>query len=288
MIRYILSLFISIVIYIGLIYTYIYFSKNIKKVEPKKKEIRVKISLLEPKKRLLKLKPKLKPTPPPAIVPSHKRISKHRLKPKHKKIIHKSKKNIHRVKKITHKVVKKVSHKPKIKKDRKIRKEVINRKIYKTPPPVIYTPEPIIEEKIYREPEIVTPIYTPQHKEERVIKRAIVEVATPIKTIKKIKRVDDLIIQKRKFLKRLRRNIYSNRTYPPKAKRRGIEGRVHLVFDITSSGEAINIRISNAPQILKKSVKKALKRSFPIDIPPILLTKFPMRNISIDIEFKLE
>ncbi len=274
MIRYIISLFISISIYIGLIYGYIYLSDNIKSIkrEPKR-EIRVKISLLEPKKRLIKPKPKI--TPPPIIVPPK---PKPKLKSKPKKIVHKVKKIAHKHKKNTHKVIKKVAHKPKIKKDREI---------YKTPSPVIYTPEPIIEEEIYREPEIVTPISTPQHREERVVKRAIVE-ATPIKTIKKIKRADDLTIQKRKFLKIVRRNIYSNRTYPPKAKRRGIEGRVHLVFDITSSGEAINIRTSNAPRILQKSVKKALKQSFPIDIPPILLNKFPMRNISINIDFKLE
>ncbi len=269
MIRYILSLFISTSIYIGLIYSYIYLSDNIKamKREPKK-EIRVKISLLESKKRLIKPKPKI--TPPPIIVPP---TPKPKPKPKSK-----PKKIAHKHKKITHKVIKQVAHKPKIKKDREI---------YKTPPPVIYTPKPIIEEEIYREPEIVTPISTPQHIKERVVKRVIVE-ATPIKTIKKRKRADDLTIQKRKFLKIVRRNIYSNRTYPPKAKRRGIEGKVHLVFDITSSGEAINIRTSNAPRILQKSVKKALKQSFPIDIPPILLDKFPMRNVSINIDFKLE
>ncbi len=287
MIRYIISLFISISIYIGLIYSYIYLSDNIKSIKREsKREIRVKISLLEPKKRVIKPKPKI--TPPPIIVPPKpkpKPKPKSRPKPKPKKIVHKVKKIVHKPKKITHKVIKKVAHKSKIKKHRKIQREVVNREIYKTPPPVIYTPEPIIEEEIYREPEIVTPISTSQYREERVVKRVIVE-AKPIKTIKK--RADDLTIQKRKFLKRVRGNIYSNRIYPPKAKRRGIEGRVHLVFDITSSGEAINIRTSNAPRILQKSVKKALKQSFPIDIPSVLMDKFPMRNISINIDFKLE
>ncbi len=294
MIRYILSLFISISIYISLIYGYIYISNKIKKIEPKK-DIRVKISILEPKKRLIKSKPKT--ISQPIIVPPTPK-----LKPKPKKIIHKHKKNIHKAKKIVYKH-KRITHKAKKivykhkKNTHKVKKIVYrNKRIthrvksepkrenYKTPPPVIYTPEPIIEE-IYKEPEIVTPISTPpQQHIERVVKRVRVE-ATPIK---KIRKVDSLAIQKRKFLKRVRGNIYLNRTYPPKAKRRGIEGRVHLVFDITSSGEAINIRTSNAPRILQKSVKRALRQSFPIDIPPILIDKFPMRNISIDIDFKLE
>ena len=234
MIRYIISLFISIVIYIGLIYIYIYLSRSIEK--PKKREVRVKISILEPKKRLIKPTPTPTPklTPPPIVIPP-------KPKPKPKKIVHK---------------VKKIAHKPK----------------------KIYTPEPIIEEEIYREPEIVTP----KQQNSKILD------TTPIKSIKEDNRIDDLAIQKRKFLKRVRSNIYSNRIYPLKAKMRGIEGRVHLLFDITSDGEAVNIRTLNAPRILQQSVKKALRRSFPIDIPPILLDKFPMRNISIDIEFRLE
>ncbi len=280
MIRYILSLFISITIYIGLIYTCVYFSNRIKPIkrEPKR-EIRIKISLLEPQKSTLKPKP----TPTPIIAPP-----KPKSKPKPKKIVHKIKEvthkskkaTIHKFKKIIHKhkknnhKTKKITHKSKVVK--------IVKEIYKQQP-VIYTsqPKPIIEEEIYSEPKIVTP--TP-YKIDRVVKRVMVE-ATPIKYKK---RVNNLTIQKRKFLKRVRENIYSNRTYPSKAKRRGIEGRVHLVFDITSSGEAINIRISNAPRILQKSVKKALRRGFPIEIPAILIDKFPMRNISINIDFKLE
>ncbi len=278
MVRYILSFFISLTIYIGLIYTLcIYFNNRLKSIKQEsKREMRIKISLLEEPKRVIKPKPSIKPTikpilftPPPVILtpkPTPKPILKHRKYKK--KIVKRDKKIIHKKRHIA---------KPKIVKSKK---SVIKPRIVKIIPTV--TPEPIIEE-VYREiEEIVTP--PPKKRVERVVKR----VATH-QHIKPIQRENsNLTIQKRKFLNRVRRNIYSNRIYPIKAKRRGIEGRVHLIFDITSSGEVTNIRTSNAPRILQKSVKKALKQSFPIDIPPILLDKFPMRNISIDIEFKLE
>ncbi len=296
MIRYISSLFISIAIYIGLIYSCLYFSNRIKhiNIEPKR-ETRIKISLLEPQKSTLKPKPT--PTPiilPPKPKPKLKKIV-HKVKEvtyKSKKVaIYKFKKNNYKTKKITHKIkknsykIKKITHKVK-KNNYKIKKTTHKSKVVEeiyTQQPIIYTPQPkpIIEEEIYSEPKIITPI--PQ-KIKRVVKRDMVDT-TPIKYKK---RRDDLTIQKRKFLKRVRESIYLNRRYPSKAKKRGIEGSVHLVFDITSSGEAVNIRTSNAPKILQKSVKKALKQSFPIEIPSILVDKFPMRNISINIEFKLE
>ncbi len=253
--------------------------------------MRIKISLLEEPKRVIEPKPSIKPTikpiftPPPVILtpkPTPKPILKHKRYKKHRRYKKKIVKIVNRDKKIIHRKRKRYIAKPKIVKSKvvKSKKSVIKPRIVKIIPTV--TPEPIIEE-VYREiEEIVTP--PPKNRVERVIKR----VATH-QHIKPIQRENsNLTIQKRKFLNRVRRNIYSNRIYPIKAKRRGIEGRVHLIFDITSSGEVTNIRTSNAPRILQKSVKKALKQSFPIDIPPILLDKFPMRNISIDIEFKLE
>lgn len=225
MIRYISSLFISISIYIGLIYGYTYFTKSIKSIKreaKRERESRVKITILERKKER-EIKSKIEP--------------KQKSKSKVKKIVHKIKK----IKKI-HTKSKKISYKPE----------------------VIYRPKPTRASSIYKAKNI-----------DKIVKKE--------DSIK----IDDLNIQKIKFLKRVRENIYSNRIYPYKARISGIEGRVHLVFDIISSGEAINIRTSNAPIILQKSVKNSLKRAFPIDIPPILLDNFPMQNISIDIDFKL-
>ena len=72
------------------------------------------------------------------------------------------------------------------------------------------------------------------------------------------------------------------------AKRRRIQGTVQVTFDIQRDGTATNIHTTGASRILQKAVKKSIRKSFPQTIPKILMGKFPMRNVSINIGFRLE
>jgi len=92
---------------------------------------------------------------------------------------------------------------------------------------------------------------------------------------------------KRAFLKNIRDTINSNKIYPKRAKRMGIEGKVRVIFDIDKSGNVLNIRTSNAPNILKKAVIRAIRKSFPVAIPQKLQSLFPLKDISVNIFFKL-
>jgi protein TonB len=98
----------------------------------------------------------------------------------------------------------------------------------------------------------------------------------------------DLFAQKEIFKSRIRENIITNKRYPRMAKRRRIQGTVHVVFDINNDGMATHIRTSGASNLLQKATKRSIKKSFPIDIPSDIADQFPMRNISINVEFILE
>ncbi len=278
--RHSLSFFITAILYLALIYLYIFFL-NITKPIKKSKPNRIKISIIEPKIVKIKPKPTIKPTIEPTIKPivhapipiKPKIKKKHKIKPKHKKRVYKKRvKKIKRIKRIKKRVYKKIKH-----------KEIKHKKVKKIKPTPKTTPKPIIREDII-EPKIVE-IYTPSPKPKIQNKRAI---QTPLPKIEKKVPINNLNNEKKRFLKKVRANIYANKHYPLKARRRRIEGVVHIVFDIEENGKATNIRISNASSILQRAVKQSLKKSFPIDIPNILKNKFPIRNISINIDFKLK
>jgi len=81
--------------------------------------------------------------------------------------------------------------------------------------------------------------------------------------------------EKREFLSGIRESINLNIRYPRRAKRLGIEGLVRVTFDINSDGDVSNIRTSDAPNILKGAVIRAVKESFPVDIPDNIASIFP-------------
>jgi len=272
---------------------------KLKKSKPKKKKVikrrrSTKKKIL--KKDKTKIKKKLKKT---------KRLVKKRVKPKsklklkHRKIV---------------KRIKKKAIKPKI--DYSYKKRVTRVKKILTPQPTPKRVEPksyIVEEYIEEyiplptpkvlnrrsekvietveeivEPEIIA---TPQYKYNHTIvpkRREIKEVInTPLAPQpKRISR--DLSGEKRAFLSSLRESINANKIYPKRAKRMGLEGVVRVTFDIDNSGNVLNIRTSSdAPNILRRAVIKAVRDSFPISIPNNLRSQFPLRDISVNIFFKL-
>lgn len=189
------------------------------------------------------------PVPLPAVIVPPKKVEK----PKPKKVV---KKVIKKPKPKPKKIVKKVKPKPKPKK--------VIEEVYEE----IYT-EPIITETTYTAP-------TPQLVKQRVAQAV---VTTPQM---------DLGAKKRAFLNKVRHAIHANKKYPKMAKRRNIQGTVHAIFDIQSNGTAINMRLSGASDILQKAVRKSILRSFPFSIPSELREKFPMVDVSVNVDFVLE
>jgi len=262
--RYSSSFIISSIVYIVIIAIYFNIMDRPKPMH-KPKEHRIKIAIITPPTPpKIKPKPIIKPTPPPPIIvvpkPKIKKVIK-KHKYKHKKII--------KIDKRKHKTKKIIKHKKVVK-----------------PPKVIIQPTKIIKKQ--KVVEIIEPYIEPIIKETPTpIQTKIITKSKPIKRVHTQPK-ENLNTKKRQFLKRVRNKIYTNKRYPALARRRNIQGRVHVVFDILANGEATNIRIDESSRILKKEVRRSIRKSFPIDIPSAIASQFPMRNISVNIDFKLQ
>ncbi len=91
---------------------------------------------------------------------------------------------------------------------------------------------------------------------------------------------------KNNFLARVKSAINANKHYPTLAKTREIEGKVHATFTINSNGSVSNIVILEGNNILKDATRKAIERSFPVEISNEIKNSMPF-NENITLNFKL-
>lgn len=308
--RYGSSFIITVIIYTLIALLYLSFADEItplKKPEPKPQVVRIALVSPVTKKAIEKIK-KVEP-----------KIEKP--KPKKKKVIKKKvvvkkeivKKEIVKVKK---EIVKKPPPPPK-----KIPKEIIPPPIIEEivyepiiepiyeppPPPVVYAEIP--PEEIYYEE---LPVYVPPPvitakaevaQQQYIIHDPIVTqaapppqeyIATPQETPvyapppQNHAVESDLSNEKRAFKEATRNIINANKQYPKMAKRRHIQGTVHVTFDILNNGDIFNIRTSGASTILQKAARKSVMQSSPLNVPSVLQSQFPMNNVSVNIDFRLE
>lgn len=210
----------------------------------------IKVAIVTPTPKVI-VPPIVLPKPPVVVPP------KEIIKPKPKKTI--KKKIIKKPK--PKKIIKKIKPKPKPK---------------PKPKKIIKKKEPIIEEEYF----------TPAPREVvKYVEPQIIHTPTPPQPTPQPKA--DKSAEKRAFLRTVRSQIKNNKKYPKMALRRHIEGSVGVIFDIGANGDVSNIRFQNGKSILQKSVRKAVTRSFPINIPSNIKSEFPMYNISITVNFRI-
>jgi protein TonB len=131
-------------------------------------------------------------------------------------------------------------------------------------------PEPIVEEKKFVEPEpkkVVKP-----KKPKKIEKPKKVKKKKQVKKKKKASaassrratssRVDPN--KKSQFLSQIRAKINRGKSYPKMAKRRGMQGAVKVKFKILKNGNVRNISVSG-PKVFHSSAKRAVKKAFPIN-----------------------
>ena len=265
-----------------------------KKIKSKKMVKKKVVEKIKPKKIVKKRivnKPKPKKIVKKKIVkkPKPKKLVKKRVVKKPKKIV----KKIVKKKIVKKRVIKKVKPK-KIVKKRDI-EPIKPKKIIKKREPMpesdssindfqyisyVNREEPIIEEytppPVIKQPKrvIIEEYVEPQPR--RVVKPAITQEPKVNKS--KIKKV---------FLSKVRGKIIAHKKYPKMALRRHIQGAVKVKFDITHTGDVSNIQFINGKSILQKSVRNAIRSSFPIDIPNNLKSELPIHDIYITIRFNI-
>jgi len=282
----------------SIIFTLIGFSFFLlaQKVEKPKRNLLspiIKIAIITPPVKKVVEKKKIPPVIVAPIPIPHKVHKKIKHKKSIKRKIHK-KKRVIKKKRIKKKIVKKRVAKKKIVKKRVIKKKftkkrIVKKKIIKKR--VIKPKEVEYKEAEYKriEEPIIQEVYTPPIPQPKRVIRPIIKAPTPIKreAPAKPQRVDKSA-EKQQFLSQVRSQIIANKRYPKMALRRHIQGTVKVRFDITANGDVSNIRYINGKSILQKGARRAIEKSFPIDIPNYLRSEFPINDISVSIHFHID
>jgi protein TonB len=149
----------------------------------------------------------------------------------------------------------------------KIEKKPEPKKKSKPKPKPKPLPEPVKEE----------PIAKPEPITEETIEEdiEIQEVAKPVKTETK-NEINPEVVQAKQdqFISNLIHKINTNKFYPTRARRRGLEGLVTVKFKVLSDGNVKDIKILSGRNIFKKSAKEAISKSFPVIVKDSLFN-FP-------------
>ncbi|MEA2049504.1 MAG: TonB family protein [Campylobacterota bacterium] len=256
--RYILSFFITTILYSSLFAALFYNYNKTTKLESKssKSNQSVKFTIIS----------KAKTTTQKKVKKSEKKIIK---KPKIKKKIEKKIKK-KTIKKTPTKPIKKVETK-KLKKPitpKKIEKQDIQKPIQKVKKDI---PKKIVKKQTPSPKQIKQQIKQNKSKNEQKILNDNQKQQTKIK--------------QNQYYSKIKNIIFKNKRYPKIAIRRGIESSVKVDFTISKDGKLLSFDIINGNKIFKNSIKDAITKSFPLTPPKgLFVTNI---NLSITIEYKL-
>jgi len=151
------------------------------------------------------------------------------------------------------KITKKIEPKKIVKKikSNKIIKKIEPKKIVKKVKPKEIKPKKVVKKIKKKE------IFKQNQKAQ--IKKTIVKDTTT-ENIEKNKQKE---IYKKKYFEKLKQTISKNKSYPKTAIRRNIEGDVKISLTVSPNGELLDFKIIEGHRIFKKSIKKAMQKSFP-------------------------
>lgn len=170
--------------------------------------------------------------------------------------------------------------KPKVEK-KIVKKETSKKKIVKKPKKEIVKkikPETIIkEEKLVKN----TPIENTNTIQKTQIKqnKTIVKKPTPIIDTHTIQ------IKQNQYFATIKKRIDQNKSYPRMAVKRAIEGDVKIKFTISKHGELLSFQIVDGKRIFKKSIIKAIEKTFPLAPPKDIFTS--NLDLSLTLQYKL-
>jgi len=86
--------------------------------------------------------------------------------------------------------------------------------------------------------------------------------------------------QRNRFLAMIRKRIERAKSYPRIARRRGMQGTVHVRFTILSNGHVSGITLSG-PKVFHTSARKAVQSAFPVDVKHATITLPATVNLSL-------
>jgi protein TonB len=138
-------------------------------------------------------------------------------------------------------------------------------------------PKPILKEKPSRK--VV--------KQKKVVQSPVQEQAAASTVAKDIQRqvAKDSKIVKQRYLSKILTIIEGNKYYPRIARRRGVEGNIHVSFMLKDNGYINGLDASGGPLLLRRAAKQAVKKSLPLPTTPTEI-EYPM-YVSYAMQFKL-
>ncbi|WP_157819217.1 energy transducer TonB [Mariprofundus aestuarium] len=94
---------------------------------------------------------------------------------------------------------------------------------------------------------------------------AVAAVATP--------QIDEGLIKRetQRYLSEVMAHIEQHKWYPKAARRRGIEGEVHISFKLLPDGSTHQLVVEDGPTMLVAAARKAVEKSMPMPTPPAMI-----------------
>ena len=138
-------------------------------------------------------------------------------------------------------------------------------------------PKPILKEKPARK--VV--------KQKKVVQPLLQEQASASSVAKEIQRrtLKDSNIVKQTYLSKILTIIEGNKYYPGIARRRGLEGNIHVSFLLKEDGYINGLDTSGGPLLLRRAAKTAVTKSLPLPTTPTEI-EYPM-HVSYAMQFQL-
>jgi len=158
------------------------------------------------------------------------------------------------------------------------------------PPAVepVVTPEVVPEAKPEKKIEKTTPEPVKQVVKEKVRKKIAepvqevvqqqvsepVAVAQPMAVAAAaIPQIDEGLIKRetQRYLSEVMAHIEQHKWYPKAARRRGIEGEVHVSFKLLPDGSTHQLVVEDGPTMLVAAARKAVEKAMPMPTPPAMI-----------------
>lgn len=124
-------------------------------------------------------------------------------------------------------------------------------------------------------------------KPKKVVQPLVQEQAVASTVSKDVQRqvTKDSKVTKQRYLSKLLTIIEGNKYYPLTARRRGIEGNIHVSFLLKEDGYINGLDASGGPMLLRRAAKKAVTKSLPLPTTPAEI-EYPM-HVSYAMQFNL-
>lgn len=163
-------------------------------------------------------------------------------------------------------------------------------KAVETPVPVQEKPKPprpkrptVARDEPAEPPPEETP---PEVKAEPSAVSAPVTSAEAADAVASVAQAASLAQARQHYEQRLMAHIESHKFYPPIARRRGVEGRVHVSFMVIEAGGVASLRCASGPALLESAACNAVSAALPLPAPPQGLS-LPL-PVSFGMEFSLK